>query len=83
MQKQPEDQDTEGEQKVLHFDSITLGSTAERQIRLYNPSVVRLLPLWVTRSPGGGDVPKTYSLSRKPSPTSLLSSLIEHMSVDT
>ncbi|KAM6178404.1 cilia- and flagella-associated protein 65 [Rhynchocyon petersi] len=39
-QKQPEDQDCEGCQKVLHFGSVAVGCTAERQIRLYNPSVV-------------------------------------------
>lgn len=39
-QKRPEDQDVEGSQKVLHFGSVAVGCTAERQIRLYNPSVV-------------------------------------------
>ncbi|KAM5267433.1 cilia- and flagella-associated protein 65 isoform 1-T1 [Hipposideros larvatus] len=39
-QKRPEDQDVEGFQKVLHFGSVAVGCTAERQIRLYNPSVV-------------------------------------------
>lgn len=38
--KQPKDQDTEGFQKVLHFGSVAVGCTMERQIRLYNPSVV-------------------------------------------
>ncbi|KAM5228716.1 cilia- and flagella-associated protein 65 [Ctenodactylus gundi] len=38
--KQAEDQDTEGSQKVLHFGSVALGCTAERQIKLYNPSTV-------------------------------------------
>lgn len=39
-QKRPEDQDVEGSQKVLHFGSVAVGCTAERQIRLHNPSVV-------------------------------------------
>ncbi|EPY79412.1 coiled-coil domain-containing protein 108 [Camelus ferus] len=39
-QKRPEDQDVEGFQKVLHFGSVAVGCTAERQIKLYNPSVV-------------------------------------------
>ncbi|XP_032492501.1 cilia- and flagella-associated protein 65 [Phocoena sinus] len=39
-QKRPEDQDAEGIQKVLHFGSVAVGCTAERQIKLYNPSVV-------------------------------------------
>ncbi|XP_035294734.1 cilia- and flagella-associated protein 65 isoform X2 [Cricetulus griseus] len=38
--KQPKDQDTEGFQKVLHFGSVDVGCTMERQIRLYNPSAV-------------------------------------------
>ncbi|XP_023366136.1 cilia- and flagella-associated protein 65 [Otolemur garnettii] len=38
--KQPEDQDAEGFQKVLHFGSVAVGCTMERQIKLYNPSVV-------------------------------------------
>lgn len=38
--KQPEDQDQEGFQKVLHFGYVPVGSIAERQIRLYNPSAV-------------------------------------------
>ncbi|XP_060224626.1 cilia- and flagella-associated protein 65 [Meriones unguiculatus] len=38
--KQPEDQDPEGFQKLLHFGYVSVGSTAERQIRLYNPSAV-------------------------------------------
>ncbi|XP_071475534.1 cilia- and flagella-associated protein 65 [Marmota flaviventris] len=38
--KRPEDQDAEGSQKVLHFGCVAVGCTAERQIRLYNPSVV-------------------------------------------
>lgn len=38
--KQWKDQDTEGFQKVLHFGSVSVGCTVERQIRLYNPSVV-------------------------------------------
>nr|KAF6336290.1 cilia and flagella associated protein 65 [Myotis myotis] len=38
--KGPEDQDVEGFQKVLHFGSVAVGCTAERQIKLYNPSVV-------------------------------------------
>lgn len=42
-QRHPEDQDAEGFQKVLHFGSIALGCTAERQIKLYNPSAVRVL----------------------------------------
>ncbi|XP_037379967.1 cilia- and flagella-associated protein 65 [Talpa occidentalis] len=39
-QKCPGDQDVEGFQKVLHFGSVAVGCTAERQIKLYNPSVV-------------------------------------------
>ncbi|XP_044890430.1 cilia- and flagella-associated protein 65 isoform X2 [Felis catus] len=39
-QKRPEDQDAEGFQKVLHFGSVAVGCTAERQIKLYNPSMV-------------------------------------------
>ncbi|XP_022355528.1 cilia- and flagella-associated protein 65 [Enhydra lutris kenyoni] len=39
-QKRPEDQDAEGAQKVLHFGTVAVGCTAERQIKLYNPSVV-------------------------------------------
>uniref|UniRef100_A0A452UYE3 Cilia and flagella associated protein 65 n=2 Tax=Ursus TaxID=9639 RepID=A0A452UYE3_URSMA len=39
-QKRPEDQDAEGIQKVLHFGTIAVGCTAERQIKLYNPSAV-------------------------------------------
>ncbi|XP_077011288.1 cilia- and flagella-associated protein 65 isoform X7 [Tamandua tetradactyla] len=39
-QKRPEDQDAEGSQKVLNFGSVAVGCTAERQIRLYNPSAV-------------------------------------------
>uniref|UniRef100_A0A673TA59 Cilia and flagella associated protein 65 n=1 Tax=Suricata suricatta TaxID=37032 RepID=A0A673TA59_SURSU len=39
-QKRPEDQDAEGFQKVLHFGSVAVGCTAERQIKLYNPSAV-------------------------------------------
>ncbi|KAM8900796.1 cilia- and flagella-associated protein 65 isoform 3-T7 [Lycaon pictus] len=39
-QKRPEDQDAEGAQKVLHFGSVSVGCTVERQIKLYNPSVV-------------------------------------------
>ena len=42
-QKRPEDQDAEGVQKVLHFGSVAVGCTAERQIKLYNPSVVCVL----------------------------------------
>ncbi|XP_049985575.1 cilia- and flagella-associated protein 65 isoform X1 [Alexandromys fortis] len=38
--KQSEDQDAEGFQKVLHFGSVSVGCTMERQIRLYNPSMV-------------------------------------------
>ncbi|XP_040609232.1 cilia- and flagella-associated protein 65 isoform X3 [Mesocricetus auratus] len=38
--KQPKDQDTEGFQKVVHFGSVAVGCTMERQIRLYNPSAV-------------------------------------------
>uniref|UniRef100_A0A8C0WEE3 Cilia and flagella associated protein 65 n=1 Tax=Castor canadensis TaxID=51338 RepID=A0A8C0WEE3_CASCN len=38
--KRPEDQDVEGFQKVLHFGSVAVGCTAERQIKLYNPSAV-------------------------------------------
>ncbi|XP_008257396.3 cilia- and flagella-associated protein 65 isoform X1 [Oryctolagus cuniculus] len=38
--KQPEDQDAIGFHKVLHFGSVAVGCTAERQIRLHNPSVV-------------------------------------------
>ncbi|XP_008582718.1 PREDICTED: coiled-coil domain-containing protein 108 [Galeopterus variegatus] len=38
--KRPEDQDAEGFQKVLHFGSVAVGCTAERQIKLYNPSLV-------------------------------------------
>eukprot|EP00069_Balaena_mysticetus_P020997 bmy_13368T0 len=33
-QKRPEDQDAEGVQKVLHFGSVAVGCTAERQIKL-------------------------------------------------
>ncbi|XP_004402829.1 PREDICTED: coiled-coil domain-containing protein 108 [Odobenus rosmarus divergens] len=39
-QKRPEDQDAEGIQKVLHFGTVAVGRTAERQIKLYNPSAV-------------------------------------------
>ncbi|KAB0379834.1 hypothetical protein FD755_007618 [Muntiacus reevesi] len=39
-QRHPEDQDAEGFQKVLHFGSVAVGCTAERQIKLYNPSAV-------------------------------------------
>lgn len=35
-----EDQDQEGFQKVVHFGYVSVGSVAERQIRLYNPSAV-------------------------------------------
>ncbi|XP_021054197.1 cilia- and flagella-associated protein 65 [Mus pahari] len=38
--KGPEDQDQEGFQKVVHFGYVSVDSVAERQIRLYNPSVV-------------------------------------------
>ncbi|KAF6113167.1 cilia and flagella associated protein 65 [Phyllostomus discolor] len=38
--KQPEDQDVEGFQRVLHFGTVAVGCIAERHIRLYNPSVV-------------------------------------------
>lgn len=38
--KQAEDQDQEGFQKVLHFGYVSVGSVAERQIRLLNPSAV-------------------------------------------
>ncbi|XP_027821002.2 cilia- and flagella-associated protein 65 isoform X5 [Ovis aries] len=39
-QRRPEDQDAEGFQKVLHFGTVAVGCTAERQIKLYNPSAV-------------------------------------------
>nr|XP_012595751.1 cilia- and flagella-associated protein 65 isoform X1 [Microcebus murinus] len=39
--KRPEDQDADGFQKVLHFGTVAVGCTAERQIKLYNPSVVK------------------------------------------
>uniref|UniRef100_A0A8D0U5J0 Cilia and flagella associated protein 65 n=1 Tax=Sus scrofa TaxID=9823 RepID=A0A8D0U5J0_PIG len=39
-QKRPEDQEAEGFQKVLHFGSVAVGCTTERQIKLYNPSAV-------------------------------------------
>ena len=45
-QRRPEDQDAEGFQKVLHFGSVAVGCTAERQIKLYNPSAVCVLCLW-------------------------------------
>ncbi|XP_017390682.1 cilia- and flagella-associated protein 65 isoform X7 [Cebus imitator] len=38
--KHLEDQDTEGFQKLLHFGSVAVGCTLERQIRLHNPSAV-------------------------------------------
>ncbi|XP_032134056.1 cilia- and flagella-associated protein 65 isoform X4 [Sapajus apella] len=38
--KRLEDQDTEGFQKLLHFGSVAVGCTLERQIRLHNPSAV-------------------------------------------
>ncbi|XP_048200691.1 cilia- and flagella-associated protein 65 isoform X2 [Perognathus longimembris pacificus] len=38
--KRSEDKDTEGPQKVLHFGPVSVGSIAERQIRLHNPSSV-------------------------------------------
>lgn len=41
--KGPEEKDVEGFQKVLHFGSVAVGCTAERQIKLYNPSVVYIL----------------------------------------
>lgn len=41
--KGPEDKDVEGFQKVLNFGTVPLGCTAERQIKLYNPSVVYIL----------------------------------------
>uniref|UniRef100_A0A8C7CAS4 Cilia and flagella associated protein 65 n=1 Tax=Neovison vison TaxID=452646 RepID=A0A8C7CAS4_NEOVI len=39
-QKRPEDRDAEGAQKVLHFGTVAVGCTVERQIKLYNPSAV-------------------------------------------
>lgn len=36
----------EGAQKVLHFGSVAVGCTAERQIRLYNPLMVCALCTW-------------------------------------
>ncbi|KAM6151943.1 cilia- and flagella-associated protein 65 [Erethizon dorsatum] len=38
--KQGGDQDAEGSEKLLHFGSVAVGCTAERQIKLYNPSAV-------------------------------------------
>ncbi|KAK2108452.1 Cilia- and flagella-associated protein 65 [Saguinus oedipus] len=38
--KRLEDQDAEGFQKLLHFGSVAVGCTLERQIRLHNPSAV-------------------------------------------
>lgn len=51
-QRRPEDQDAEGFQKVLHFGSVAVGCTAERQIKLYNPSAVCVLCPW--REVGAG-----------------------------
>lgn len=53
-QKRPEDQDAEGFQKVLHFGSVAVGCTAERKIKLYNPSMVRVVG--VPCMMGGGDI---------------------------
>ncbi|XP_063101487.1 cilia- and flagella-associated protein 65 isoform X2 [Cavia porcellus] len=38
--KQAGDQDTESSQKLLHFGSVAVGCSAERQIKLCNPSAV-------------------------------------------
>ncbi|XP_023578883.1 cilia- and flagella-associated protein 65 isoform X2 [Octodon degus] len=38
--KQAGDQDAEDSQKLLHFGSVAVGCTAERQIKLYNPCAV-------------------------------------------
>lgn len=69
-QKRPEDQDAEGAQKVLHFGTVAVGCTAERQIKLYNPSAVCLLlggiGAWAGRTTGP-DASKTPPLYKVPS----------------
>lgn len=57
-QKRPEDQDAEGFQKVLHFGSVAVGCTAERQIKLYNPSMVRVVGVLCIRGRRGHPVYK-------------------------
>lgn len=68
--KQSEDQDAEGFQKVLHFGSVSVGCTMERQIRLYNPSMVCTGKGWAS---GNGQDSGTPSLGMRV--TSPLSSL--------
>lgn len=60
--KQSEDQDAEGFQKVLHFGSVSVGCTVERQIRLYNPSVVCTGKGWAS---GNGQDSGTPSLGMR------------------
>lgn len=67
-QRHPEDQDAEGFQKVLHFGSVAVGCTAERQIKLYNPSAVRVLRTRGAWGRGSGTTgpgaPNTHPLYR-------------------
>lgn len=60
--RHPEDQDAEGFQKVLHFGTVAVGCTAERQIKLYNPSAVCVLCPWWEVGAGttGLGVPNTH-----------------------
>lgn len=60
-QKRPEDRDAEGAQKVLHFGTVAVGCTVERQIKLYNPSAVCLL---LGGSGGGQAEPQDRMLLR-------------------
>lgn len=75
--KQSNDQDTEGFQKVLHFGSVSVGCTVERQIRLYNPSMVCTGKGWAS---GNGQDSGTPSLGMRVT-SSPLSSLSQAQSL--
>lgn len=65
-QKRPEDQDVEGFQKVLHFGSVAVGCTAERQIDLTPHSMCRAVRT-PTQGPGQGDTngaPTSWCLAK-------------------
>ena len=65
-QRHPEDQDAEGFQKVLHFGSVAVGCTAERQIKLYNPSAVRVLCMWGAWGRGLGPQARVHLIHPSP-----------------
>ncbi|EHA97571.1 Coiled-coil domain-containing protein 108, partial [Heterocephalus glaber] len=60
--KQAGDQDAEGSQKLLHFGSVAVGCTAERQIKLYNPSAVNA-PFKIEMAPDILDKDQAFSCS--------------------